>query len=113
MDSKFLDKEHLIMLVMAAAIFLFNIVGFIVCYFVWKEYAKESNYLYRNGKNLLNFHISYALYTFIAGLSIIALIGIVIVPILSIAYLVLTILGMIKYGLHEDYEYPFVIRFIK
>lgn len=113
MDSRFLDKEHLIMLVMAAAILLFNIVGFIVCYFVWREYGKETDYLYTNGRNLLNFHISYVIYEIIAGISIIAVVGVFLLPVLSVAYLVLTIFGMIKYGLHESYDYPFTIKFIK
>lgn len=113
MESRFLDKEHLIMLVMAASIFLFNIIGFIVCYFVWREYGKESEYMYRNGRNLLNFHISYVIYEVIAGISIIAVVGVFILPILSIVYLALTIFGMIKYGLHENYNYPLTIGFIK
>lgn len=113
MDSKAIEREHLLMLIMAAAIILFNVVGFIVCYFVWRELSKDSNYIYRNGRNLLNFHISFIIYEFLAGLSIIVVIGAFLLPIVSIAYLVLTIIGMIKYGLNEDYQYPFIIRFIK
>jgi hypothetical protein len=33
-------NENLIMLIMAAAIMLFNLIGFIVVYFVWKEYSR-------------------------------------------------------------------------
>ena len=34
-------------------------------------------------------------------------------PIVSISYIVLAILGMIKYGQYKDYDYAFVINFIK
>ena len=36
-----MSRENLIMLIMAAAILVFNLVGFIVSYFVWKDLSKE------------------------------------------------------------------------
>ena len=65
------------------------------------------------GRKLLNFHISFVIYEIIAGLSIIVLIGALLTPIVSIAYFVLAVLGMIKYGQYKDYDYAFVINFIK
>ena len=103
-----MSRENLIMLIMAGAILVFNLVGFIVSYFVWKDLSKESDYIRENGRKLLNFHISFVIYEIIAGLSIIVLI-----PIVSIAYFVLAVLGMIKYGQYKDYDYEFVINFIK
>ena len=108
-----MSRENLIMLIMAGAILVFNLVGFIVSYFVWKDLSKESDYIRENGRKLLNFHISFVIYEIIAGLSIIALIGVILTPIVSIAYIVLAILGMIKYGQYQDYDYAFVINFLK
>ena len=108
-----MSRENLIMLIMAGSILVFNLVGFIVSYFVWKDLSKESDYIRENGRKLLNFHISFVIYEIIAGLSIIVLIGALLTPIVSIAYFVLAVLGMIKYGQYKDYDYAFVINFIK
>ena len=107
-----MPRENLIMLIMAAGIFVFNFIGFIVSYFVWRELSKESDYIRINGRRLLNFHISFTIYTIIAGLSIIVLIGAILAPIVSITYFVLAILGLIKYGQYKDYDYKFTINFI-
>ena len=40
-----MSRENLIILIMAAAILVFNLVGFIVSYFVWKDLSKESDYI--------------------------------------------------------------------
>lgn len=111
--GKSISRENIIMLLMAASIVLFNIVGFIVCYFVWNEFRQESDFIDKNGRNLLNFHISFFIYEIIAGILIIAIIGAFLIPIVSIAYFVLTVIGMIKYGTHKDYDYPLTIKFIK
>ena len=108
-----MSRENLIMLIMAGAILVFNLVGFIVSYFVWKDLSKESDYIRENGRKLLNFHISFVIYEIIAGLSIIVLIGALLTPIVSIAYFVLAVLGMIKYGQYKDYDYASTINFIK
>ena len=108
-----MSRENLIMLIMAGAILVFNLVGFIVSYFVCKDLSKESDYIRENGRKLLNFHISFVIYEIIAGLSIIVLIGALLTPIVSIAYFVLAVLGMIKYGQYKDYDYAFTINFIK
>ena len=52
------------------------------------------------------------IFPFIYGIGII-LIGALLTPIVSIAYFVLAVLGMIKYGQYKDYYYAFVINFIK
>ena len=109
----YMSKEHLIMLIMAGAIIVFNLIGFIVSYFVWKDLSKESDYIRENGRKLLNFHISFVIYEIIASLSIVVLIGVILTPLISIAYIVLAILGMINYGQYKNYDYKFTINFIK
>lgn len=111
--EKSIPRENLIMLLMAGGIVLFNLIGFIVAYFVWREYSKDSYFIESNGRRLLNFHITFFIYEIIAGVLIIVLIGGLLLPIVSIAYFVLTVLGMIRYGSHRNYEYPFTFEFIK
>lgn len=110
---KSIKKENLIMLGLAAIIILFNLIGFIAAYFIWKEYRKESDYIDRNGYNLLNFHISFVIYTIIAGISSIVLIGFILTPLVAIAYFVLSLIGLFKYGSHENYNYPMTFNIIK
>jgi len=71
------------------------------------------------GREVLNFQISYTLYSLvlgavIGGLSLI-LIGIFLTPLLAvlwIAWVVLMILAAIKASKGDFYKYPFTIRFI-
>lgn len=108
-----IKKENLIMLIMAASIILFNIIGFIVVYFVWKEYSKESEFIEYNGRKLLNFHLSFFIYEVIAGISILALIGFILVPLVSLVYFVLTVIGLFKYGSYKSYEYPLTFNILR
>ncbi|MGL5330610.1 MAG: DUF4870 domain-containing protein [Peptostreptococcaceae bacterium] len=111
--NKSIPRENLIMLLMAGGIVVFNLVGFLIAYFVWREYSKDSEFIKENGRRLLNFHISFVIYTFISGILTIVLVGIILVPIVSIAYFIMTVIGMIRYGSHRNYEYPFTFDFIK
>lgn len=106
-------NENLIMLMMAAGIIVFNFIGFIVVYFVWKEYSKESNFIKVNGARLLDFHISFFIYEVIAIILCVLIIGAFILPIIGLIQLVCSIIGMIKYGGHNDYEYPLSLKFIQ
>ena len=92
---------------------LFNLIGFIVVYFVWKEYSKESYYIKINGARLLDFHISYWIYTLIASVLCIVFIGILALPIIALVQFIFSIIGMIKYGTYKYYEYPLTFRFIQ
>lgn len=111
--NKSIPRENLIMLLMAGGIVVFNIIGFIIAYFVWKEYSKDSDFIKVNGRRLLNFHISFIIYEIIAGISMVALVGVILMPLVSIVYIILIVLGMIRYGSHGDYEYPVTFNIIK
>lgn len=107
-----IEKENIIMLLMAAAIVLFNIIGFIIAYFVWQEYRNKSDFIDINGARLLNFHISFVIYEIVAFISCIVLVGFILVPLVSITYFILTLIGMIKYGSHKYYKYPITFNII-
>ncbi|MCH1959980.1 DUF4870 domain-containing protein [Romboutsia hominis] len=111
--KKSISRENIIMLLMAGGIIVFNFIGFIISYFVWKDYSKDSDFIARNGRRLLNFHISFFIYEIISGLLVFLLIGMVLLPLVSIAYLVLNIIAMIRYGSYRDYDFPFILNIIK
>ncbi len=98
---------------------------------IWELNKKKSNFLDKNGKEAINFNLSYLLYTFILGLSIVPFIirtvssdlhhldlfGMIsigsIIGILAIVKFVLIIFAAIKANQGEVYNYPLTIKFIK
>lgn len=88
-----------------------NIVAPLICWLIWKDTNLLVN---RIGKNILNAQISWTIYTIISLLSIFALVGFVLAPVVIIAWIVLTIISAVK-AANGDYEYvmPFTITFLK
>ena len=64
------------------------------------------------GKEVLNFQISWSIYGLAAALLCFVFIGILILPILGVAWLVFVILGSIKASEGKLYRYPLTIRLI-
>jgi uncharacterized Tic20 family protein len=98
---------------------------------IWEMNKRKSDFIDKNGKEAINFNLSYLLYTFILGLSIVPFIirtvmndfhhldlfGIIsvgsIIGILAIVKFVLIIFAAIKANQGEVYNYPLTIKFIK
>lgn len=64
-------------------------------------------------RNLVNFGISYTIYLIIAGLTMIILIGYILTPIITVAFYIFIIIGIVKSSDGEIYKAPFTIDFIK
>jgi hypothetical protein len=69
----------------------------------WTEY---------HAKEALNFNISFMIYGFLAGLSIILLVGLILLPAVLITWFVLVIRAAIKTSAGEYYRYPMTMRFV-
>ena len=98
---------------------------------IWEMNKRKSSFLDKNGKEAINFNLSYLLYTFILGLSIIPfvvrtvtsdfhhldLFGMIsvgsIIGVLAVIKFVLIILAAIKANQGEVYNYPLTIKFLK
>ncbi|MGI9532340.1 DUF4870 domain-containing protein [Lutimonas sp.] len=98
---------------------------------IWEMNKRKSSFLDKNGKEAINFNLSYLLYTFILGLSAVPFIirtvtndfhhldlfGMIsvgsIVGILAVVKFVLIIFAAIKANQGEVYNYPLTIKFIK
>lgn len=61
---------------------------------------------------IINFNLSFILYTFVAACSMILLIGFVLLPVVVVTGLVLMIMGFLRHLVGENYKYPFIIRFV-
>jgi hypothetical protein len=87
-----------------------NIIGPLV---IWLMKKDESQFVDDQGKESVNFQISFIIYAFVAALLVIVVIGIVLLIALGVGMLVLVIVAGIKASNGEKYRYPMSIRFIK
>ncbi len=87
-----------------------NILGPLV---LWLLKRGDSPYLDAVGKEVVNFNISWMIYTAIAAFSLFVLVGFLLLPLVALAWLVLVIIAAIKASEGKFYRYPLTIRLIK
>jgi uncharacterized Tic20 family protein len=88
------------------------VLGLIAPLIVWLVFKDRSAFLDRTAKEALNMQISYLVYGLVAGFSIILLIGIVLLPLVMLAWLVLMIVAAVRVANFEDYRYPLIFRLV-
>ena len=76
---------------------------------LWK---RDLSYVDEQGKEALNFNISFLIYGIASALLIILLVGLLLLPIVFVTWFVLVIVASVKASAGEDYRYPLTIRFI-
>lgn len=79
---------------------------------VWLVKKDQSSYLDRQGRELLNFQLSYLLYGFLSFLLCFFLIGIPLLIGVGIATVVLTIIGIVNASEGKIYRFPLTIRLL-
>ena len=77
---------------------------------LWK---RDIPYVDEQGKEALNFNISFLIYGLASALLILVLIGLVLLPIVFVTWFVLVIVASVKASAGEDYRYPLTVRFIR
>jgi uncharacterized protein len=87
-----------------------NLIGPLI---VWQMKKNEMPFVDDQGKESLNFQITVSLAVFACILLMVIFIGILLLPIVGIAALVLTVIGGIKANNGERYRYPFALRLVK
>jgi hypothetical protein len=87
-----------------------NIIGPLI---IWQVKKTEMPFVEDQAKEALNFNITFAIAAFIAWLLIFVLIGILLLPLIGIAWIVFTILAGLAANKGEAYRYPFALRLIK
>lgn len=102
--------DRLLAMLLYLSSFVTTIVGPLI---IWLLKREESPFIDHHGKEYLNFLISYVIYSFIAGILVIILIGALILFVIGIAAVVVIILAGIKAYQGEYYRIPFIIRIIK
>ena len=80
---------------------------------IWAIKREDSAFIDQQGKNYLNFLISYLIYTVIAAILVFLLIGVLLLFILSIVIVVYSIIAIVFVLKGQDYVVPFTIEIIK
>jgi uncharacterized Tic20 family protein len=89
------------------------VVSFIAPLIIWLMKKDQSSYVAEHAKESLNFQISIAIYSFVAGILCLVVIGFVLLPAIGIFALVVIILATMKAYNGEMYRYPLTLRLIK
>lgn len=87
--------------------------NFLVPFVIWQYYKDDSDFVSDHAKESLNFQLTLIIYYIIAGISVLVLIGIALLPLVYALSMIFPIIASIKTNEGKRYQYPFIIRFIK
>ncbi|WP_347838109.1 DUF4870 domain-containing protein [uncultured Draconibacterium sp.] len=87
-----------------------NIIGPLIVYLMKKD---EYDFVNEQGKEVLNFQITWSIIFFISVILIFVGIGVLMLIGFGIAWLVLVIVGAVSASNGTAYYYPFTIRFLQ
>ena len=73
---------------------------------------KDDPWVEYHAKEALNFNISIMIYGLLAGISILLLVGLILLPLVAIGWFVLTIRAAIATSNGDYYRYPMTMRFV-
>lgn len=92
--------------------FLVPWAGFVVPFAIWLVKRNDSDYLDRQGKEVMNFLLTILIVSAIGAVLSVVLIGIAILAAMAVIALVMTIIAAIKVSDGEDFRYPYILRLI-
>ncbi|MFZ4716278.1 MAG: DUF4870 domain-containing protein [Chthoniobacterales bacterium] len=98
---------------LSGLILSFALAHIVVPLVIWLVKRADSPEIDSTGKEVLNFQITYTIYSLIAGALCFVLIGFLILPIVLIVWLVCIIIAAVKTSNGETYRYPATIRFLQ
>lgn len=93
-------------------LFILPPANIIVPLIIWMTHKDTLPMVNDHGREALNFQISVTIYSIVAGVLILGLIGIVLLPMVMLFALVMSIIGAIKASQGFPFRYPLSIRFI-
>lgn len=102
------DERVMSMLIYVSSFFT----AFIGPLIIWLLKKDSSKYVDYHGREYLNFLISYVIYSVVAGLSILLLVGFVLLPIVCVSQIVFTIIAAVKAYEGTEYRIPFILRIL-
>lgn len=94
-------------------------VGFVVPFgniiaplLIWAIKKEDSRFVDENGKQAINFQITWTILLIGALISVILVVGILLLPILLLTWIILVCLAILRASEEEVYEYPLTIEFL-
>lgn len=99
---------HLLALSIFIGIPFGNVIGPLIVYLIKKD---EYEFVAEQGREVLNFQITWSLILIVSAILIVVGIGLVMLIAFGIAWLVLVILGAVSASNGTPYKYPFTIEF--
>lgn len=108
------DEKNMAMLGHLSALsgFLIPFANIIAPLVVWQLKKDTMPFAAEQAKEALNFNITVSIAAVIAGILTLVLIGLILLPIIGIAWLVFTIIAGIAASKGENYRYPFALRLV-
>jgi len=79
---------------------------------VWLLKRDDDAYAEWHAREALNFNLSIMIYTIMSAILIIALVGLILLPVVLMSWFVLVILGSVKASSGGYFRYPMTIRFV-
>jgi len=76
-------------------------------------FGNRSQYVRHHSAEALNFNITMLAALLVSGLLILVLIGFILLPVIAVAWFILTIVAAVAANRGEWYRYPFTIRLVK
>lgn len=80
---------------------------------IWLLKRSQSAYLDYVGKEVLNFQISYTIYTVLATALCYLCIGFIFLPVVFVLWIIFMIIAAVKTSNGEGYAYPLTIKFLR
>ena len=80
---------------------------------IWLIKRSDSSAIDNTGKEVLNFQISYSIYTGVSILLCFVLVGFLFLPVVLVTWIVCMVLAAMKTSNGEAYRYPYTIRFLR
>ena len=93
--------------------FLVPLAGLVAPIILWQMKRTESPAVDRHGMNVTNWILSFLIYGVISAILCVVLIGIPLLIVLAVLAIVFPIIGGIKAGSGEEWQYPMTIQFFK
>ncbi|MFC7391435.1 DUF4870 domain-containing protein [Scopulibacillus cellulosilyticus] len=87
-----------------------NLIGPLV---LWLIFRNQSGLVDENGKEAVNFQISFMIYFIISGILCLILIGFLLLAVAGVLWFIYVIIATVRAGEGKVYRYPLTIRFIK
>ncbi len=75
-------------------------------------FNRDNAHVEYHAREALNFNLSMTIYAIASAIAVLVIVGIVLLPLVFLAWLILTVVAAVKASNGEYYQYPFTIRFV-